>query len=178
MQTYCGCFLPCLLLFNAFSFSSALPFLTSQSTSPHPLPPAPSPYLSLSTVVQQKVLFGRCRFQISGRHLPILTYIRGVHQSLQANVETELHNWSYVSKFIPSKSFPIHRSSVIVTFDTTLKIPRKFCKNSRDDFIHSFIHSFIAFSVLRPVHSLFKSEFARDCDPVIPISNSYIFSLP
>jgi hypothetical protein len=44
--------------------------------------------------------------------------------------------------------------------------------------IHPSVHSFIAQSVLRKVHSLFQSEFSTQYDLVLPLSVSSILSFP
>jgi hypothetical protein len=47
-----------------------------------------------------------------------------------------------------------------------------------EHYVRFLVSSFILFSVLRQFRSLFQSEFSIECDLVLPVSISSIFSFP
>ena len=115
------------------------------------------------------------RAHTEGRRLPSDERSR-CNAALQTQTQPKCSTSSLSCTYTPTVHFP---SPYFLHFLTLLPV-YLYRKDERalPGNLHSFIHSFILWSVLRQVRSLFQNEFSTGCDLVHPLSIYSIFSFP
>ena len=92
----------------------------------------------------------------------------------------KMHKTEYSGRILRGRAAmlrPIKYQSVGVWTSSGLRFTYVHSRTLDNVVIYSFVHPFIAYSLLRQVHSLFQSDFSRERDPVLHLSIENIATL-